>query len=162
MVTIEDWELLAKEQLQMAYAYLVGGAGDEVTLRGNRESFARIRLRPRMLVDVSEIDTSTVLFGETLKMPCPIGAGGVPENRSPRGRTRGCARAMPPVSCLPQVRPPQSAVEEIAGEAAVGHGFNSTPPPTGRLQRRWSIVRGKPGAVSLLHRRCPSKRPARP
>ena len=69
-MTLDDWEPLAKERLDpMAYAYLVGGAGDEVTLRGNREGFARIRLRPRMLVDVSRIDTSTVLFGQTLKIP---------------------------------------------------------------------------------------------
>ena len=71
MVTLDDWEVLAKEKLPpMAYAYLAGGAGDEVTLRGNIEGFARIRLRPRMLVDVSSIDTSTVLFGQTLKCPC--------------------------------------------------------------------------------------------
>src|SRR5687768_18526006 len=65
VVTIDDWEPLAKERLpQMVFEYLSGGAGEEITLRENRAGFDRIRLRPSMLVDVSQIDTTTTLFGQ--------------------------------------------------------------------------------------------------
>jgi 4-hydroxymandelate oxidase len=56
----------------MAFEYVAGGAGDEITLRANREAFDRIRLRPRFLVDVRGIDTRTTLFGREMKAPVLI------------------------------------------------------------------------------------------
>ncbi|MEA2237857.1 MAG: 4-hydroxymandelate oxidase [Thermoanaerobaculia bacterium] len=70
-VSLDDFEQLACEKLpHMAKEFLVGGAADEISLRWNRESFGRIRLRPRVLEDVANIDTSVTLFGVT--MPHPI------------------------------------------------------------------------------------------
>jgi isopentenyl diphosphate isomerase/L-lactate dehydrogenase-like FMN-dependent dehydrogenase len=46
-----------------AHAYIAGAAADEITLRWNREAFDRIALRPRVLVDVSKIDTRVKLLG---------------------------------------------------------------------------------------------------
>ncbi|HEX3071748.1 MAG TPA: alpha-hydroxy acid oxidase [Thermoanaerobaculia bacterium] len=70
-VSLDDFEALARERLpHMAREFLVGGAADEISLRWNRESFNRIRLRPRILEDVANIDTSVTLFGRT--MPHPI------------------------------------------------------------------------------------------
>src|SRR5439155_11974214 len=51
------------------FDYIAGGAEDEVTLRRNREAFARWALRPRILRDVSKRDTKTVLLGERVSMP---------------------------------------------------------------------------------------------
>jgi 4-hydroxymandelate oxidase len=50
-------------------AYIAGGAADEITLRWNREALDRIALRPRVLVDVSKIDTRLKLLGEDLPHP---------------------------------------------------------------------------------------------
>src|SRR5260370_5920244 len=70
-ITVDDFERLARETLpHMAYEFLASGAADEATLRWNRESYERIRLRPRVLEDVTAIDTSVTLFGQT--MPSPI------------------------------------------------------------------------------------------
>jgi len=70
-VSLSDFESLARERVpRMAYEYISGGAADEITLRWNRESFDRIRLRPRILVDVSNLDTRVTLFGQ--EMPFPI------------------------------------------------------------------------------------------
>jgi 4-hydroxymandelate oxidase len=69
-LTLDDFEALARERLpHMAYEFVSSGAADEVTLRWNREAFERIRLRPRVLADVSSIDTSVTLFGDTLPHP---------------------------------------------------------------------------------------------
>jgi 4-hydroxymandelate oxidase len=70
-VCLEDFEPLARQRMDPgAYAYIAGGAGDEITLRWNREAFDRIKLRPRILIDVSRIDPSIRLFGR--EMPFPI------------------------------------------------------------------------------------------
>jgi 4-hydroxymandelate oxidase len=53
----------------MVYEYIAGGAGDEITLRANREAFDRILLRPRVLMDVSSIDTRITLFGREYLAP---------------------------------------------------------------------------------------------
>jgi isopentenyl diphosphate isomerase/L-lactate dehydrogenase-like FMN-dependent dehydrogenase len=62
---------------QGTWDYLVGGSESETTLRRNRLAFDRIAFRPRILVDVSNIDPSTTLLGQTLRIPAilaPIGS----------------------------------------------------------------------------------------
>src|SRR5258705_3659541 len=54
----------------MGWEYVNGGAGDELTVRWNKEAYQRIRLKPRVLVDVSKLDTRVTLFGQ--QHPFPI------------------------------------------------------------------------------------------
>jgi 4-hydroxymandelate oxidase len=69
-VCLDDFEAIAARQLPGAvYDYVAGGAADELTVRANREAYGRIRLRPRVLVDVSRLDTRVTLFGEVLPFP---------------------------------------------------------------------------------------------
>jgi 4-hydroxymandelate oxidase len=69
-VNLFDFEPLARARMSaMAWEYISGGAGDEVTLRWNRESFDRIRLRPHILTDVSKLDARVTLFGRELLFP---------------------------------------------------------------------------------------------
>ncbi len=49
--------------------YYAGGSDDEVSMRANREDIERIRLRPRMLVDVTQCDTSSSVLGLQVSMP---------------------------------------------------------------------------------------------
>lgn len=68
--SLADLERLARARLPaMAYEFVASGAADELTVRWNRESFDRIRLRPRVLEDVRRIDLSTSLLGDTLPFP---------------------------------------------------------------------------------------------
>ena len=58
-VNIEDLRRLAKRRLPRAiFDFFDGGAEDETTLRDNRAAFERVRLLPKVLVDVSKVDTS--------------------------------------------------------------------------------------------------------
>jgi 4-hydroxymandelate oxidase len=69
-VTLADFEPLARRRMtHMAFEYVSGGAGDEITLRDNQAAFDRLRLHPRVLVDVSRIDTRLTLFGQDLEFP---------------------------------------------------------------------------------------------
>jgi 4-hydroxymandelate oxidase len=65
-----ELEALAREVLEpSAFDYISGGADDEVSVRRNREDFERLVLRPRMLVDVSDVDCSTTVLGTPVSMP---------------------------------------------------------------------------------------------
>lgn len=69
-VNLEEFEALARERLTpSAYDYYAGGAGDEVTLRRNRQAFERIALAPRVLVDVSRRSLATRALGCDLALP---------------------------------------------------------------------------------------------
>lgn len=69
-LVVDDYETLARERLERsAYDYYAGGAGDEQTLRANRAAFDALGLRPRVLVDVSTIETATTVLGQTIDVP---------------------------------------------------------------------------------------------
>jgi 4-hydroxymandelate oxidase len=69
-ICIADFEARAKSKMPaMAWEYVTAGAGDELTVRWNEEAYQRIRLRPRVLVDVSNLDTRVTLFGQELAFP---------------------------------------------------------------------------------------------
>lgn len=69
-VTLADHECLAQERLNpAAWAYLCGGAADEITLRDNVEAWQRIRLRPRVLRPLAHGHTRVNLLGRTLAHP---------------------------------------------------------------------------------------------
>jgi len=82
-VNIEDLRVLAKRRLPRAiFDFFDGGAEDEVTLRENRAAFERVRLLPRVLVDVSKVDTAIDLFGERSALPLAIApTGGISAGR---------------------------------------------------------------------------------
>ena len=68
---MDDAELIALLG-EGAHGYFAGGAGDEITLRDNEASWSRIRLSPRMLVDVSERDASVTVLGQTWPHPVVV------------------------------------------------------------------------------------------
>jgi isopentenyl diphosphate isomerase/L-lactate dehydrogenase-like FMN-dependent dehydrogenase len=62
---------------QGVWDYLAGGSESETTLRRNRLAFDRVAFRPRILVDVSNVDPSTTFLGQKLRIPAilaPIGS----------------------------------------------------------------------------------------
>jgi isopentenyl diphosphate isomerase/L-lactate dehydrogenase-like FMN-dependent dehydrogenase len=53
----------------MAFDYYASGAETETTTRDNRSGFARYRILPRILRDISRVDTSTELLGASAARP---------------------------------------------------------------------------------------------
>jgi glycolate oxidase len=78
IVSNEELIQEARRRLEQgAWDYLVGGSESETTLRRNRQAFDQVAFRPRILVDVSKIDTSTTFLGHKLRIPAilaPIGS----------------------------------------------------------------------------------------
>ena len=62
--TIWDLRSVARRHVPRAvFDYVDGAAETETSLRRSREAFARIEFVPRVLQDVSEVDTSTTILG---------------------------------------------------------------------------------------------------
>ncbi len=74
---IEDLRRLAQRRLPRAlFDFYDGGAEDELSLRANRDAFARHALRPRVLVDVSQVGLQTTLLGAPSTLPLAIAPTG--------------------------------------------------------------------------------------
>ncbi|XBI53702.1 hypothetical protein VPH35_035884 [Triticum aestivum] len=96
-VNIREYQELAKKALpKMHYDYINGGAEDEHTLRDNIAAYGRILLRPRVLVDVSNIDMSTNLLGYDMPSPIIVAPTGSHKLANPEGEV---ATARAAASC---------------------------------------------------------------
>ncbi len=73
LVNVFEMESIAHSRVsRTVYDQISGGAGAEVTLRRNREAFDRMTFRPRMLIDVREMNLRTKLFGQEMEWPVLI------------------------------------------------------------------------------------------
>ncbi|MCE2405789.1 MAG: alpha-hydroxy-acid oxidizing protein [Dehalococcoidia bacterium] len=69
-INIYEFEALSNDRLpKQEYDFIAGGATDEITLRRTREVFDSIMLRPKMLVDISQMDLSTTVQGQRIEFP---------------------------------------------------------------------------------------------
>jgi L-lactate dehydrogenase (cytochrome) len=71
---IEDLRKIARRKVPRAfYDYAEAGSYSEETLRANRVDLEQIKLRQRVMVDVSLRDTSTTMLGENVSLPLGLG-----------------------------------------------------------------------------------------
>ncbi|MEY2487959.1 MAG: 4-hydroxymandelate oxidase [Verrucomicrobiota bacterium] len=116
---ISDYEALARERCsELAWEYIAGGAGDEVTLKWNSEAFHRIRLKPQVLCDVSSINTRIGLFGQELQYPLLLAPTAYHKLVHPEGElaTARGAEAANAIYCVSSLS--TTSVEEIAGQTS--------------------------------------------
>lgn len=96
-ITVLDYEPLARSLVEPgAWDYYAGGAGDEVSLADARAAWDRVRLRPRVLVDVSARDLATAAFGQQLAHPvivAPMAAHDLAHPEAERATARGASDA---------------------------------------------------------------------
>src|SRR5215470_8633320 len=78
VTNIEDFRQLARRRIPRAlFDYVDRGSYDELTLRANRADLDAMRLRQRVLVDVSNVSLKTTLLGEPVSMPIAIAPTGM-------------------------------------------------------------------------------------
>jgi 4-hydroxymandelate oxidase len=72
-----DFEPVMKKNVPPAhFGYMATGVDDETTLHANRDGFRKFALRPRGLVDVSNIDMRTEILGTTYDSPIVVAPTG--------------------------------------------------------------------------------------
>jgi L-lactate dehydrogenase (cytochrome) len=118
MVSVDDMRSIARRRLPRGvFDYIDGAAEDERSARRNVDAFARVELRPRVLRDVTAIDTSTDLFGRTLAMPvilAPTGYTRVAHSLGELAVARAGARAGVPWSLSTMGT---RSIEEVAADS---------------------------------------------
>jgi L-lactate dehydrogenase (cytochrome) len=83
---VDDLRLLAKRRLPGGvFDYFDGAAEDEMTKVENSSAFSKVELRPRVLVDVSSIDTSTTIMGQPVPFPIALSPTGFTRIAHPDG-----------------------------------------------------------------------------
>jgi isopentenyl diphosphate isomerase/L-lactate dehydrogenase-like FMN-dependent dehydrogenase len=111
-VCVADFERLAEERLEPgAFGYYAGGAGDELALTGNVDAWRALKLRPRVLVDVSEVSAATTVLGTPVSMPLLVAPTAIQKLAHPEGEA-GMARAAAAagtVMCLSTIATPTPA-----------------------------------------------------
>src|SRR3954463_3507089 len=119
-VSIEDLRQIARRRLPRAiFDFFDGGAEDEVTLRENRAAFERVRLLPKVLVDVAQVDMTTDLLGMKSTLPLAIAPpGGIGAARA--GAELALARAakafgVPFTLATPAAFTIERVAEEVGG-----------------------------------------------
>lgn len=117
-LNLSEYEALARERLERsAWSYYAGGADDEVTLRENPLAWQRLRLRPRVLVDVSGVDTACRVLGHTLSMPVLTAPCALNRLAHPDGE-RAVARATAGAGVIQVLSTVSSeSLEDVAGAA---------------------------------------------
>lgn len=105
-VSVEDYRERARRRLpRFLFDYVDGGAGHEITMRANRRDLDAVTVRQRVLRDVSQIDLSCALFGESWTMPvglAPVGLAGLNARRGEAQAVRAANAAGVPF-CLSTV-----------------------------------------------------------
>jgi isopentenyl diphosphate isomerase/L-lactate dehydrogenase-like FMN-dependent dehydrogenase len=115
---VADFERHAVHMLDAGvHGYYAGGAGDERTLRDNVEAFARHRLRPRVLVDVSDVDPSTTVLGTPVSMPVLVAPTALqrlahPDGEPAMARAAAAAGTIFTLSTLATARPSDVAIPD--------------------------------------------------
>ena len=122
-INLEDLRKQAKRRVpKIVYDFIEGGVDSEEGLVTNEDAFRRRALVPRYMVDVTNVDQSTAVFGRTYAAPFGIApTGGIGNYRM--GGDRMLWRAAKAAD-IPFIMSTQASLslEEMAGEAPE-HGW---------------------------------------
>jgi lactate 2-monooxygenase len=117
----DEWERRAREALtETAYWYIAGAAGMGSTMRANREAFDNVRLRNRVLNDVSSRDISAEVLGHKIPAPfllAPIGVQGIMHPDGEKVPATACAATGIPFILSTVSSVPMEQVASIMGDS---------------------------------------------
>src|SRR5262245_26199047 len=94
VINIYDFRRLARRRLPaVVFAYIDGGAEDEIPLRGDCRAFRDYRFRPRQCVAVPTCDLRTTVLGTNLDLPFLLAPLGFCRMFYPRGEVHAARAA---------------------------------------------------------------------
>jgi len=115
---LDDIEAIAHKRLpRNALDYYRSGAEDMQTLADNRNAFARYRLNPTLMVDVSKRDLETLVLGERVSMPVGIAPTAMQRMAHPEGECASARAAEKAGTLFVLSTIATSSIEEVAAAA---------------------------------------------
>lgn len=119
---IEDLRQMAKKRLPRGiFEYVDRGAEDEIALQHNRDVYRSLKLRNRVMVDVSKRTTETEIFGQKFTMPygiSPTASAGLMSEGGELGLAQAAARMGVPCTAATNSLTPVEALYD-AGEGNI-------------------------------------------
>jgi L-lactate dehydrogenase (cytochrome) len=149
--TIEDLRAIAKRRTPQApFDYTDGGAEAELTMNRSREVFQSIQWKPRILRDVSSVDTSTWILGTKMELPFGIAPTGFTRMMQTEGEIAGAqaAEAAGIPFCLSTMG--TRSIEEVAEAAPKGQNWFQLYMWTDRDRSMGLVERAKARGYSTL------------
>jgi 4-hydroxymandelate oxidase len=108
-------EAAARERLDPGvYDYIVGGADAERTVADNLAAWSRLRLRPHVLRDVTQVSTATTLLGSEVPAPLLVAPMAYHRMCHPDGEAASAAGAAAAGACYVLSTQATMSVEEVA------------------------------------------------
>ncbi|KAG9644271.1 S-2-hydroxy-acid oxidase, partial [Aureobasidium melanogenum] len=93
-ITVTEIEEIAKTRLpKNVYDYYACGADEQKALARNSYMFDRLLITPRVMIDVSHVDTSTTLFGKRHPFPVAFAPSAMQKLCHPRGELEAAEAA---------------------------------------------------------------------
>ncbi len=115
-VSVADLRKIARRRLPRGvFDYIDGGAEDELAMSANSEAYRRVTFRPRVLRDMSDIETSSTLLGKPIPLPLVLAPTGFTRIADPAGElavARAAQRAGLPYALSTLGT---RSIEEVAG-----------------------------------------------
>src|SRR5918911_363131 len=150
VINIHDFRRLARKRLpSVVFAYIDGGAEDEVTLRENVAAFGDITFRPRQCVAVPSCDLRTTVLGETFELPCLLAPVGFCRMFYPKGELHAARAANAAGTAYILSTFSGTRLEEVRA-AAPGPLWYQLYVPGGRAVAEATIARARDAGYSTL------------
>lgn len=120
-VNVAEYERYAKSTLpRNAFSYYASGSNDMITLRENRAAFSRLRLMPKIMVDVSKVDMSTTILGQKVAFPICIAPTAMQRMSHPDGECATSKAAARHGTLMTLSSWSTTALEDVADAAPQG------------------------------------------
>jgi len=116
---IEDLRQRAKGKLPRGiFEFVDGGAEDGIAVQNNRDAYRSLKIKNRVLVDVSGRSTETEIFGKKITMPygvSPTGSGGIVSYGGEIEIAKAAAKMGVPCTVATNALTPMEEICETAG-----------------------------------------------
>jgi L-lactate dehydrogenase (cytochrome) len=150
VINIADLRELARRRLPaVVFAYIDGGAEDEVTLRENSRAFSEVTFRPRQCVAVPGCDLRTTVLGTTLELPFMLAPVGFCRMFYPRGEVHAAREANAAGTAYVLSTFSGTRLEDVR-EGAAGTLWYQLYVPGGRAVAEATIARARAAGYSAL------------
>jgi isopentenyl diphosphate isomerase/L-lactate dehydrogenase-like FMN-dependent dehydrogenase len=150
VISIDDLRRLARRRLPaVVFAYIDGGAEDEVTLQENVRAFHEVTFRPRQCVAVPTCDLRTTVLGTTFALPFLLAPVGFCRMFYPRGEVHAAREASTAGSGYILSTFSGTRLEEVR-EGASGPLWYQLYVPGGRAVAEATIARAKAAGYTAL------------
>src|SRR5262245_59734401 len=150
VINIYDFRRLARRRLPaVVFAYIDGGAEDEIPLRGDCRAFRDYRFRPRQCVAVPSCDLRTTVLGTTFELPFLLAPVGFCRMFYPRGEVHAARAANAAGTAYILSTFSGTRLEEVR-EGAPGSLWYQLYIPGGRSVAEATIARARAAGYSAL------------